>query len=701
VGGGGGADGGTRDGGAAGADGAAGGPIDIMRPTSYRYADLVAVLKDLQGLSIPPAAEEATRAFSSYDRASAYLAATDTYVNWSANDDGRGLVRTEADGTKVLAEMSGPGCIWRLNTGTLSAAHVKIFLDGATTPAVDLPWTDYFSGQQAPFTRAALVYEAAGGFSNLVPIPYQRSCKVVADAAFSSYYYVEYATFPRTTTVPTFRRDLGPDDQAALDDVDGYFRTGLGGDPAGIRAGETTTNDHYDIPGGQTVVPLDASGVGALVAIKIRVNGLSTKAEQWAALRELTLSITWDGEATPAVWAPLGDFFGSAAGYHPYQSLPLGILDDGFMYSYWYMPFASGARLAIANDGASTRSVDVTITRAPQPSAARLLRFHAKWNRNAFQPSRADRRPDYTVLRTSGAGRFLGFMLHVFKPDDGADPNASPGDYWWGEGDEKFFVDGEKFPSWFGTGSEDYFGFAWATPDLFSRAYHNQVLNEGSIHWKGNRVLSRFQISDNVPFQKQLEAAIEKYYGDAYARYGAIPYWYLAPGGTDPYGLVGLSDRTSYYESPKPGDATRIEAEDLKVVSKTHGSLTPQYMDWAGTGWSQNQHLFWYQNNLSDVVVGSQAVVRFSAAQAGKFRIFAALTRAVDYGTITLDVDALMCGNAIDLYHDGPTTTGELELCTRTLTLGPHDLRITVVGKNAAARGAYAAIDYLKLVPAP
>ena len=685
-------------GGAAGEGGEAGG---ISVPGEYSYVDLVAKMKDLERLSYPPPAGEVTREISSHDRSSTYDAASDTYSNWAANADGAGFEYLDEDGNKVLAEMQGPGCIWRLSTANPSEAHVRIFVDGAAVPAVDLPWSEYFNGEQTPFDRSELVYEAAGGWNNLIPMPFQQSAKVVADADFSSYYYVEYTTFPPETVVPTFSRDLGAEDDAALDALNDYFSNGLGTDPAGTRAGEMSEESHHDVAAGESVVPFDLSGSGAITALTVRVNGLTTKAEQWAALRELSLSLTWDGEAEPAVWAPLGDFFGTAAGYNRYRALPLGILDDGTMYSFWYMPFASSARLEITNDGPTTRSVDVSVTRAPQPFAAQLLRFHAKWNRNAQQSGRPDRHPDYTVLKTSGQGRFLGFMLHLFKPDDSVDPAAPPGDYWWGEGDEKFYVDGEATPSWFGTGSEDYFGYAWATPDYFSRAFHTQLFNEGSIHWKGNRVLNRFQVADNVPFQSELEATIEKYYGDDYARYGVMPYWYLAPGGTDAYGPVSLVDRTSYYESPTAGDDSRIEAEDLKVLSATHGSLTPQYMDAFGNGWSQNQHLFWYKNNLSNVDTGSQATIELPVAQADTFQIFAALTRAGDYGTVAFELDGAACGTNVDLYDDGVATTGELELCTRTLTAGAHELRISVAGKNAAAQGAYVGLDYLKLVPAP
>ena len=101
------------------------------------------------------------------------------------------------------------------------------------------------------------------------------------------------------------------------------------------------------------------------------------------------------------------------------------------------------------------RSVSFEVTSAPlsQPIGT-LGRFHAKWHRDAFLPRESERAIDWPFLKTEGAGRFVGLMLHVWNPR-GA---------WWGEGDEKFFVDGEKFPSTIGTGSEDYFGYAWCCP---------------------------------------------------------------------------------------------------------------------------------------------------------------------------------------------------------------------------------------------
>jgi hypothetical protein len=134
--------------------------------------------------------------------------------------------------------------------------------------------------------------------------------------------------------------------------------------------------------------------------------------------------------------------------------------------------------------------------------------------------------------------------LHVYQTVD-----LTPGP-WWGEGDEKFFVDGEKMPSWFGTGSEDYFGFSWGTPGYFSKAYHTQALAPpGTLYAPGNRALNRFQITDNVPFQTAFEGCIEKWFytNDTITTYGVMPYWYLASGGSDPYGAIPLRSRTNYY----------------------------------------------------------------------------------------------------------------------------------------------------------
>lgn len=515
----------------------------VNMAVTYSYIDLIGRLTSLEQLAQLPVAGETSAEWTSRDRSSTYNPDTGQYLNWAANNDGGGYLRTQPDGGIVMAEMNGPGCIWRIWAGLpQQSGHVKIFLDGSTNPAVDLPFLNYFNGTP-PFIYPSLGYTVCEGFNSYVPIPYNVSCKVVAYNN-NSYFHFSYSTFAPGVTVPTFTTNLTAAEQSALSNVDDFFMNHLGSDPAGMRNGETTTTNSYAIAPGQSVTSLNFSGQGAITGFKVRVNGMTGPTDQWAALRALTVSMFWDGETNSSVWAPLGDFFGTACGYIPYSSLPLGMQSNGWMYCYWYMPFASQARIVIGNNGSATRSLDVMITRAPltKPISS-LARFHAKWNRGLYVTNNG-RSPDYRFLGTIGQGRFVGLALHVYQTVD-----LTPGP-WWGEGDEKFFVDGEKMPSWFGTGAEDYFGFSWGTPGYFTKAYHTQALSpSGTLYAPGNRALNRFHISDNVPFQTSFEGCIEKwvYTNDNITTFGTMPYWYLASGGEDSYGALTLNSRTNYF----------------------------------------------------------------------------------------------------------------------------------------------------------
>ena len=130
------------------------------------YVDLVNRITDLEHLSVLPVPGEKCAQCSSYDRASRFDEATGKYVAWDANGDGGAVIRMEGE-QAVLAEMTGPGCIWRIWSATAGKGHVKIYLNGASEPAVDLAFDDYFSRKFEPFTYPALVYKtAANGFDN-------------------------------------------------------------------------------------------------------------------------------------------------------------------------------------------------------------------------------------------------------------------------------------------------------------------------------------------------------------------------------------------------------------------------------------------------------------------------------------------------------------------------------------------------------
>lgn len=644
------------------------------------YPDLVGRLTDLKHLATLPEAGEATAQWSSYDRASRYDGKSGKYQRWDANGDNNGVIREE-DGRVVMAEMTGPGCIWRIWSAEARSGHVKIYLDGASDPAVDLPFASYFDGKSEPFTRPALVHVAAQGLNNYTPIPYQKSCKVVAEPGWGAYYHFVYSTFPPGTRVPTFQRDLASEDRAALDEADRQLNhCGPREFPAGVAAtrgaGELAGNDGAD------TAKLD--GPGAISCLRVKFDPPLTAAEQ-DVLREMTLQIRWDGEVAPSVWAPLGDFFGTAPGANVYRSLPCGYTAEGWFYANWFMPFAKSAEVTIRNEGRTPRRLQYEIYAEPLPGdLARYGRFHAKWHRDEFLTTRVDRKIDWPLLKVEGRGRFVGVMLHVWNPRGG----------WWGEGDEKFWVDGEKFPSTFGTGSEDYFGYAWCNPTPFAHAFHNQTFNDG--HNKGQISVNRWHVADQIPFQKSFAADLEKYFPNSRPTlYAAMAYWYQQPRGHDAYAPVPLSMRVGYQVLPPVRKvAGAIEGESLPIMGTIGGKAEVQDMVVFGGDWSGDAQLWW-----RDAQPGNRLQLDLVVTNAARYEIWGQFTKARDYGIVQFGLDGLKLGAPIDFYHDGVISSGEVKLGVLTLTAGAHPFEVQITGANERAEKSYMfGLDYLRLV---
>lgn len=647
------------------------------------YTDLVHRVTDLEYLATLPAAGDRCAQWSSYDRKSRYDAASDTYINWDANGDGDGIIRKEGD-QQVLAEMQGPGCIWRIWSAQPETGHVRIYLDGASEPVIDLPFKGYFDGKNEPFTRMALVHTVARGWNNYTPIPYLKSCKIVADKGWGAYYHFVYETFPKDTEVPTFKRELAAEELRALDRADSILKS-CEPKPSAENPGALVVKRTVEVKAKQTGLVASLSGPAAIIGIRVKLDLPSAPADR-DLLRQLCFQIYWDGERDPSVWAPLGDFFGTAPGANRYRSYPLGLTEDGWWYCQWYMPFAKGARLELINDSASQQRVTFEVTHTRLTSSIdQLGRFHAKWHRDAFLPASPDRQIDWPVLKTSGAGRFVGMMLHIWNPRGG----------WWGEGDEKFFVDGEKFPSTFGTGSEDYFGYAWSDPGLFQHAFHNQTHNDGNS--RGHISVNRWHIPDNVPFQKGFEGCIEKYYPNQRPTlYAAMAYWYLSADGKDPYRPAPLDQRVGYW-TPVASAKVKgvIEGESLKVLSKTGGDPQEQDMTGFGDSWSNDAHLWWI-----NAKPGDKLDLGLPVGKDGKYKIGMQLTKAPDYGIVQFYLDGQKMGQALDLYHPSVAASGLMQFGQHQLTAGTHKLTIEVLGANEKAVKNYmSGLDYVKLEP--
>jgi hypothetical protein len=471
---------------------------------------------------------------------------------------------------------------------------------------------------------------------------------------------------------------LGPQENEALDRANEFLEN-CGPDSFRSRADQKTETFDFQIGGGQKeTIRLD--GKRAILSLKVRPQIPEDIQQQREILRELAMQIFWDGEDNPSVWTPLGDFFGTGPGANSYRSLPLGMTEEGF-YSNWFMPFEQNAQIELINEGTQTRNLSVEIVHAPHTlDASSYGRFHAKWHRDAFLPEEKERWIDWTMLKTEGRGRFCGAAMMIWNPRGG----------WWGEGDEKFFVDGENFPSTYGTGSEDYFGYAWSDPALFQNPYHNQTISEGN---KGHVSVNRWHLMDNVPFQTSFEGTLEKYFANTRpTQFACTVYWYQSPGGKDPYLPVPPQERINYYAPI----SYPLEMDGMLVLEKPVGSLEEQHMGaFPADKWRKDFQLWWTGR------LGGQLKIGLDIKTEGKYTLTTRLTRAADYGIVQFALDGQKVLEPIDCYSpEGVTATGEIALGQFQLTAGRHILTVDIVGANPKAMQRYmVGLDYVDVKP--
>lgn len=666
---------------------------------TYSYADIAKRLYDMETLSKNPAGETSSQ-FTSYDRSSAYDSVTGEYKNWSANGDWTGYLYKQSDGGHVIAEMEGPGYINRLWMAYSWTGKIAVYIDGSETPVLYDEARNLFNGQLFDYSELSYspcaINEQMAAFDCYVPITYNESCKVVLYDSDTnhfgdfSYYIVGYTTLPETCAVESFAYPLSAENAAALQAAN----TALAARDT-RPAGETAESSHT-VGAGESKTVYTASGAGALSFLEIATAVNAADFSDTTVPNELVLSIYFDGNKTPNVRTTLGDFFGTPHGIVPYQSYVTGVREDGEMYARWFMPYTNGLRIEISNNGASDAALDLAVTiSALSDSADSYLRFGAEWNRMEDRDGSDSRSPDSRYFYAEGQGRYVGVSMQIYQ---------SAKSIWWGEGDEKFFVDGEKFPSWYGTGSEDYFGYAWCMPTAFDEAYHGQPLCEGNIGLNmvqdpGNKVNYRFHLTDSVPFYTSFDANMEKYFNDKSVKMAATTFYYLSAEDAATHITNDFLPEERDFNHPDGLEAALLyEGEDMSafILDCTSGTAEIQDMTWATTAdraWSGNKHL-WWKCSAADGLLSFPV----KAAVSGRYNLTLRLTTASDYGKIQVLVDGYAVGDPIDCYSSA-LGAAEFNVGEVALSAGQHTIALQMAGKNTSARGYYIGLDKLSLQP--
>ena len=652
----------------------------IAADAQVTMESLLDEMTDLTTLTRLPDPTYSVKQFSSYDRKSKNSDVL-TDEDWFANADRGQYLRTEErNGATewVLMDAEGPGAIvrfWSANPN--DAGVVRIYLDGNADPVIEMPLIEMLGGTAYPFIKP-IAGERSRGWNSYLPIPYAAHCKVTTSQP-DFYYQINYRTYAEGARVATYseravrRVDallksaaerLASPESLALPHVEKQVAKRFGHD---LDAGETAS-ERVEAP-------------GALYAIDVRVEADDLE----KALRGCLFEVFFDGQDSVSIAAPLGDFFGTAPGANPYASIPSGVLDDGTMYCRWVMPFERGAELRFTNTTDAPLSIAGSYVLGSYEWTDASLHFHAKWR--GEYPVATRPRQDWTFVEIQGAGRFVGDMLHITNPVKA----------WWGEGDEKIYVDNETFPSHFGTGSEDYFGYAWCNNEVFTHAYHNQPRCDGPGNY-GQTCVSRFHVIDNIPFTEAFQFDMEVWHWqECEIAMAATSYWYARPGGTDDVPPIATENLKVIAPPPPPEMKVvegALEGERLKVAECTGGQTVNQTSD--AWGWSREEQLWWRDGQPGDTLT-----LAFPVEKAGRYDVRAVCTKAIDYGIIRLRVNGEEAGAERDFFNDGVIATPEESLGIFELAEGENTLTAEIVGANANAVPSHMfGLDYLLLKPA-
>lgn len=600
---------------------------------------------------------------SSYDRA-----AKSPSENWFANGDYGKYLRQETTGGRtenVMADLTGPGMVtrfWSANpTGTL-----RFYFDGEADARFVVPMSDLLQGKVAPF-RAPFAYNAARGCNFIFPMPYAKGLKVTVETpdAARIYYQIDYRMYKPGTAVETFDPNQLPDLTEAA--------RGLEGTPKmGARTAEWSPNVLARRKESYTM-----RGPAVIRELRMKVDGIDPKKTDWTnpraiqnKLRSLVLRVKCDGEQT--VYTPLGDFFATSAGLNTHEAIPMAVTRDGEMICRFPIPFASRCEISLQNTGSADCDVQMRAS-YDKLDKAPALRFHALWNyeRGSTRPMR-----DLPMMREVGVGRFVGLFMHIENPVPG----------WWGEGDEKVYLNGEAFPSIFGTGTEDYLGYAWSNPELFQRRYHGQSRCDGPGTF-GHTNVYRFHVLDDFAFDAGIRFDMEMWHwAEVDGTWATTAYWYAAPGS-----LPQVETKIRLPRELKPGEPVKgaIEGESLKVVEVTGGTHEVQggFFEISGT-----QQRWWL-----DPKPGDKMVLKLPVPEAGTYEISANMCHARDYGMHEISINGVSLVKH-DFYSNGLgwklIKLGEVKLAQ-----GDALLQITCQGNNEKAEPRRMfGLDYVKLV---
>ena len=680
---------------------------------------LLREMTDRDSVARYPQHEFRLKQASSYNRASK---TPDDPKGWfdnfdrSTNDTHKNFVRVEnRDGNKewVVMDHEGAGAVtrfwvpWPNQLKPETDMVIRFYLDGASEPAIEGNMFELFQGKgMVPFP---LAHESLRSAVSFFPIPYAKRCKVtMSDHPF--FFQFTYREYAEGTPVETFTMK---DFRAAKPLTESTCKSLLN---PNAQAGSVVKEDRKPSKVSKSAATLKAnqemnltlpSGAAAIRELSVKLNSYANP----EVTRLVVLKISFDGK--PTVWCPIGDFFGCGIGLNPFQGWYRTVAEDGTMTSRWVMPYQENAAVSIVNLGKEPIEVNVSANVSEWKWDDRSLYFHAAWRGQYPVPTRPYSDWNYVTLK--GRGVYVGDTLTIMNPVK----------RWWGEGDEKIFVDGETFPSIFGTGTEDYYAYSWGgrSTDFYEHPFHAQPFSnkynklnrktENVKNAQGYSTETRTRALDTMPFAQSLQLDMEVWsWTDCDMGYGVGTYWYGDAATTssrkpDPAEVLNVpplpdmnAPEPAVNTAPKTTSKTKdlkgaVECEKMEVVSKSGNVvLKPQNlrkMKLKGS-WNRNTHVLFKNAQVGDVVQ-----LRIPSASPAAQKLVLHATKSYDFGILRLSVNGKPVGTDVDLYAAKPVPSEPMELGTCDPVDNGYVLRVELIGKNPQSKAAFFGLDCVTL----
>ncbi len=452
---------------------------------------------------------------------------------------------------------------------------------------------------------------------------------------------------------------------------------------------EQSNFDNYRVPPGETHVLLDAKGPGVITHLWMTF--LGPEPQDWAKQgsanhQEMLLRMYWDGNERPAVEAPVGDFFANAFGERrEINSLPV-IVEDADSYNcFWQMPFRKSARIEIVNQSEKPIS---------------LLYYNIDWIKKDSIPDEtpyfyaqyrqeypAQKGRDYLLLDTVGKGHYVGTVLSV--------RTRSPA--WFGEGDEKIYIDGEAKPSIWGTGTEDYFLSAWGLKTTSTPYFGVPYFDQWGIVG-GHTSAYRWHIADPIVFNTGIKVTIEHFgwispdenpehkstsWNEREDDYSSVAFWYQTGQPTFRERAPDARQRNL----PSLERVTVYARDFLEGAGHGNGAVTAQQLEL----YPGKQLLY-----MPKQAEGAWLEFPIVVTKKEPLRLLLNVTKASDFGQYQASLNGTKLGGTMDLFSP-KVVNEEVHLLDFWPEPGTYSMRLECIGKNVQSQGYYLGIESIRL----